>query len=156
MSLELRLPVTSAAVPEVRRLLRRHGVDVMLCVTELLTNVVDHVGEGTDVTVRVLGMPDGRTRVEVTDPDPRALPVLRRASPADESGRGLAVLDALALRWGVVRAAGHKTVWCEVDGEGEAGQASRAPAGDGLPGLPGRPGSPGLPLRVTPSRSPSP
>ncbi|WP_330439073.1 ATP-binding protein [Streptomyces griseoaurantiacus] len=147
MSLELRLTVTSAAVPEVRRLLRRHGIDVMLCVTELLTNVVDHVGEGTDVTVRVLGMPDGRTRVEVSDPDPQALPVVRRASLADESGRGLAVLDALALRWGVVRAAGHKTVWCEVDGEGEAGEASRPPGGGGLPGLP---------LPVTPSRSPSP
>ncbi|MGW0822023.1 hypothetical protein [Streptomyces sp. NPDC002845] len=31
-----------------------------------------------------------RTRVEVTDPDPRALPVLLHATGDDESGRGLA------------------------------------------------------------------
>jgi anti-sigma regulatory factor (Ser/Thr protein kinase) len=143
VSLELRLLATSEAVPEVRRLLRHHGFDVQLCVTELLTNVVDHVGEGTPVTVRVVRTPYGPIRVEVTDPDPRALPVLLRASLADESGRGLAVLDALALRWGVEPGADHKTVWCEV--AGETGQA-----GHGAPALPG------LPVAVTPSRSPSP
>ncbi|WP_030993900.1 MULTISPECIES: ATP-binding protein [unclassified Streptomyces] len=143
MSLELRLLATSEAVPGVRRLLRHHGFDVQLCVTELLTNVVDHVGEGTPVTVRVVGTPYGSVRVEVTDPDPRALPVLLRASLADESGRGLAVLDSLALRWGVEPGADHKTVWCEV--EGEARQARC-----------GARGVPGLPVTVTPSRSPSP
>ncbi|MGW8992331.1 ATP-binding protein [Streptomyces zhihengii] len=32
-----------------------------------------------------------------------------------ESGRGLALLEALAVRWGVERRAGGKTVWCELD-----------------------------------------
>jgi hypothetical protein len=51
----------------------------------------------------------------VTDPDPRALPVLVAAAGAEaESGRGLALLDALALRWGVEQEAGRKTVWCEL------------------------------------------
>lgn len=109
---------TPKAVPEVRHLLRRHGHDIHLCVSELLTNVIDHLGEGTPVTIRVTGTGTGHTRVEVTDPDPRALPVLVRAATAtDECGRGLALLDALALRWGVEQRANSKTVWCELEGE---------------------------------------
>lgn len=67
-------------------------------------------------------MDGARIRVEVGDPDPRALPVLLSAARADESGRGLALLGALAVRWGVevemeMEAVG-KTVWCEVAGAG--------------------------------------
>ncbi|MFF4469412.1 ATP-binding protein [Streptomyces sp. NPDC001599] len=114
---ELSLLATPEAVPEVRRLLHRHDHDhdVRLCVTELLTNVIDHVGEGTPATVRVAVLPTGHTRVEVTDPDPRALPLLTGpAGVTDESGRGLTLLDALALRWGVERCGDRKTVWCEL------------------------------------------
>jgi anti-sigma regulatory factor (Ser/Thr protein kinase) len=157
VSVELRLLATSEAVPEVRRQFRQHGYDVGLCVTELLTNVIDHVGEGTPVTVRVLGTPYGSTRVEVTDPDPRALPVLLRASPSDESGRGLALLDALALRWGVEQGAGCKTVWCEV----EAGEVPQAPGhgGSAVPGVAAGHSAaavPGVSVVLMPSRSPSP
>ncbi|GGT37134.1 ATP-binding protein [Streptomyces purpureus] len=88
--------------------------DLQLCVSELVTNVITHVGEGTPVSVRIAATGDGRTRVEVTDPDPRAWPVLRRATDADESGRGLALLDAVAVRWGVNQGPGSKTVWCEL------------------------------------------
>jgi len=37
----------------------------------------------------------------------------------EESGRGLALLDALTLRWGVDQGPGAKTVWCELP-EGDA------------------------------------
>ncbi|MGW2885915.1 ATP-binding protein [Streptomyces griseoruber] len=114
MTFELSLLATPKSVPELRDQLRRHGHDVRLCVSELLTNVIDHLGEGTPVTVRVTGTSYGRTRIEVTDPDPRALPVLLPATTTEESGRGLALLDALAERWGVERGADRKTVWCEV------------------------------------------
>ncbi|MHA5054307.1 ATP-binding protein [Streptomyces sp. SD15] len=128
MTFELSLLATPKSVPELRHRLRDHGFDVRLCATELVTNVLDHLGEGTPVTVRV-GLTDhGHTRVEVTDPDPRALPVLLHAAPSDESGRGLALLDALALRWGVEQGAGGKTVWCEVEARA-AGQEQR-PARD--------------------------
>ncbi|MGW7544483.1 ATP-binding protein [Streptomyces sp. NPDC054770] len=80
---------------------------------ELVTNVIRHLGEGTPVRVRV-AQSGGRTRVEVTDRDPRALLVLISAADADESGRGLALLDALVLRWGVEQGAAGKTVWCEL------------------------------------------
>jgi hypothetical protein len=112
--LTLDLLATPAAVSGVRRALGDYGVDLQLCASELVTNVIRHVGEGTPVTVRV-SCGTGRTRLEVTDPDPRALPVLCGTATADdESGRGLALLDALTLRWGVGQGPGGKTVWCEL------------------------------------------
>ncbi|MFI1163032.1 ATP-binding protein [Streptomyces sp. NPDC020801] len=68
------------------------------------------------MTVRVTGTDHGHTRVEVTDPDARTLPVLLPATNTAESGRGLTLIDALAQRWGVDQGAGHKTVWCELAG----------------------------------------
>ncbi|MBZ9638261.1 ATP-binding protein, partial [Streptomyces sp. PSKA30] len=89
--LQVDLLALPKAVPELRRTVRDHlGVpcaDVQLCVAELVGNVIRHVGEGTPVRVRV-SRAEGRTRVEVTDPDPHALPVLRHATADDESGRG--------------------------------------------------------------------
>ncbi|MCX4905863.1 ATP-binding protein [Streptomyces sp. NBC_00878] len=114
MTFEISLLATPKAVPELRHHLRHHDFEVRLCATELVTNVIDHLGEGTPVTIRVNRTAHGHTRVEVTDPDPRALPALLRATSTDESGRGLALLDALTLRWGVDQGADHKTVWCEV------------------------------------------
>ncbi|MFF3330457.1 ATP-binding protein [Streptomyces sp. NPDC002888] len=117
--LDLDLLAVPEAVPELRRAVRRRLVgtcdEVELCVTELVANVIRHVGEGTPVRVRVFRADGaGRIRVEVADPDARALPVLRQATDEDEAGRGLRILDELALRWGVELWAGGKTVWCEV------------------------------------------
>lgn len=118
---ELSLLAVPKAVPELRHALSRHPLgsphpDVQLCVSELLSNVIRHLGEGTPVTVRLTASRD-RIRVAVTDPDPRAWPLLRSAGGDDETGRGLALLDAVSLRWGVEQGADHKTVWCEL-GEG--------------------------------------
>ncbi|MFE9027179.1 ATP-binding protein [Streptomyces iakyrus] len=129
----LELLATPAEVSRVRRALGPLGIDVQLCASELVTNVIRHVGEGVPATVRVWEEEGGRVRVGVTDPDPRALPVLVAAAGAEaESGRGLALLDALALRWGVEQEAGRKTVWCELltDAETIAG----------IPDTPERPG----------------
>jgi hypothetical protein len=128
--LRLDLLAFPKAIPELRRTGRESlggtCADVQLCVTELVSNVIRHVGEGTPVTVCVLSA-DSRTRVEVTDPDPRALPVLPRCTEFEsESGRGLALLDAVALRWGVERSADCKTVWCELGGAEESGVTARA------------------------------
>jgi hypothetical protein len=113
-ALTLELLATPAGVSGVRRALRSHGIDVQLCASELVTNVIRHVGEGVPVTVRVW-RDGGLLRLGVTDPDPRALPVLVGAAGSEaESGRGLALLDALAVRWGVEQEAGRKTVWCEL------------------------------------------
>ncbi|MGW2580194.1 ATP-binding protein [Streptomyces virginiae] len=118
------LTIRLLAAPEAARLLR-HAVrehlgpdghaDAELCVTELLSNVITHLGAGTPVTLRVSGSGRAtRTRVELTDPAPRAQPVRREAAGDDESGRGLALLEAVALRWGVTQGYRTKTVWCEL------------------------------------------
>ncbi|MEW1771750.1 ATP-binding protein [Streptomyces sp. NPDC086777] len=113
--LELRLLATPKAAPELRHRLRHHTFEVRLCATELLTNVIDHVGEGAPVTVRVIPAASlGHTRIEVTDPAPGTSPALRSATAAEESGRGLLLLAALADRWGVERGRDRKTVWCEL------------------------------------------
>jgi hypothetical protein len=114
MTYELSLLATPKAVPELRHHLRALDFEVRLCATELLTNVIDHLGEGTPVTIRVTSTQYGHTRIEVTDPDPRALPTLLSATETAESGRGLALVDAFAQRWGVDQAPDRKTVWCEL------------------------------------------
>ncbi|MFE0579525.1 ATP-binding protein [Streptomyces sp. NPDC058874] len=117
--LTVRLLATPQAAPALRHAVRAHlgpdgHPDAELCVTELLANVVRHLGEGTPVTLRISGRAT-RTRVELTDPAPGVRPVRREAAGDEESGRGLALLDALAARWGVTQGHGTKTVWCELD-----------------------------------------
>ncbi|MFI9750620.1 ATP-binding protein [Streptomyces collinus] len=138
----LELLATPGEVSGVRRALRSYGTDVQLCASELVTNVIRHVGEGVPVTVRVWREEGGRVRLGVTDPDPRALPVLvggdgaAGARAEAESGRGLALLDALAVRWGVEQEAGRKTVWCELFTDAEPIAVTAADP----PGTPERPG----------------
>ncbi|MFG2553600.1 ATP-binding protein [Streptomyces sp. NPDC048581] len=102
--LVLELLALPKAVPEVRRAVREHlGApcsEVQVCVSELLTNVIAHVGEATPVTVRLFRAPDGCTRLEVTDPDAHAWLIARRPGEDDETGRGLLLLDAITRRWG--------------------------------------------------------
>lgn len=121
-ALTVRLFAEPAAVGELRRRVRsllagwglpQHADTAQLCVSELATNVVTHVGEGVPVTLRV-SMAGDRPRIELTDPDPSALPTLIAATDDAESGRGLALLDALTLRWGVTPHADGKTTWCEL------------------------------------------
>ncbi|WP_330452532.1 MULTISPECIES: ATP-binding protein [unclassified Streptomyces] len=107
------------AVPEVRRILRARFAgddadDLVLCVSELLANVITHVGERTPVSLRVTATPSGRVRVALSDPASAVWPVLREAGPDGTSGRGLLLVDSLALRWGVEQAPYRKTVWCEL------------------------------------------
>ncbi|WP_262064099.1 ATP-binding protein [Streptomyces sp. STR69] len=125
---EAALLAVPKAVPELRHAVRGYlgggpYPEVELCVSELVSNVIRHVGEGTPVRVRVTrvgldGLDGDRIRVEVTDPDPRALPVLLDVTTdtglGAESGRGLMLLDAVAVRWGVEQGVSGKVVWCEV------------------------------------------
>ncbi len=85
--------------------------DVELTVTELVTNALLHAG--APVMLRLVPILDG-VRVEVQDSSPVA-PVRAQVSSEAMTGRGLALVDALAPRWGVDRVpGGGKVVWCEI------------------------------------------
>ncbi|GAA2954331.1 hypothetical protein GCM10010446_44250 [Streptomyces enissocaesilis] len=64
------------------------------------------------MALRVGGTRD-RTRAEVTDPDPRALPVRLRAADGAGSGRGPALPAAVPCRREIRQGAGGRTVRCE-------------------------------------------
>ncbi|MFE5032077.1 ATP-binding protein [Streptomyces sp. NPDC056683] len=92
---------------------------VALVVAELAANAVRHARvPGHTFGLRIVrDMAAGLVRVEVADAaaarrPPAAVP---RAFPDGESGRGLLLVDALALRWGwMPRRPVGKTVWAEV------------------------------------------
>jgi anti-sigma regulatory factor (Ser/Thr protein kinase) len=86
--------------------------DLLVVVSELVTNAVVHGAEPIVVTV----VRDGqRVRVEVTDGATDASPHNHRAAPDAETGRGLSVVTRLAVAWGWRASPGRgKTVWAEV------------------------------------------
>lgn len=83
---------------------------LVLLVDELVTNGLDH--GGTTVKVECRRAPDGAVEVEVTDRGPGQP---RTGTPALDSthGRGLLLVDHLAIRWGVRPNPVGKTVWAE-------------------------------------------
>ncbi|HEU4348930.1 MAG TPA: ATP-binding protein [Actinoplanes sp.] len=86
--------------------------DLLLVVSELVTNAVLHGAE--PIVVTVVRAPE-RVRVEVTDGRSDASPHNNRAAPHAETGRGLSVVTRLACAWGWRASPGRgKTVWAEV------------------------------------------
>ncbi|MEU1281991.1 ATP-binding protein [Streptomyces sp. NPDC005805] len=84
-----------------------------LCVSELSTNVIKHVGVGTPATL-ALSMSGTRLRIEVHDPDCLSLPTCRASGRDEEGGRGLALVDAVSESWGVLLRESSKIIWCEL------------------------------------------
>lgn len=83
--------------------------DVILVLSELVSNVVSHV-EKTKFVVD-LTFEDGLVHVSVTDPGsgwPSISPI------AGRSGRGLRIVNSLAMDWGVERNESTKTVWADM------------------------------------------
>jgi hypothetical protein len=135
----LRCVLPFEAAPTEVRMLRRAAVkqlgywgmsvvtdETELLVTELATNVLRHVGEGSSAAL-VLERGAGRLRVEMHDKN-RVLPVLKSADCDEECGRGLHLLAALAVDWGTFLTAAGKAVWCEIelDAPGECRRFVRA------------------------------
>ncbi|MFD4631340.1 ATP-binding protein [Streptomyces sp. NPDC058284] len=101
----------------VRRHLKLWGAldvndEVGLVTTELATNVIKHVGEGTAATL-VLEPRGDRLRVEVHDKS-RLAPALSAVCGEAECGRGLHLLASLSEEWGTLLTATGKAVWCEL------------------------------------------
>jgi anti-sigma regulatory factor (Ser/Thr protein kinase) len=85
---------------------------VALLVSEVVTNAVVHAGTELEVVVRAAG---GEVSVDVIDGDIDHLSELQAASRHDTSGRGMAIVDALADRWGCELVdPHHKRVWFSI------------------------------------------
>lgn len=80
-----------------------------LAVSELATNAVQHAGTRFEVAVGV----DSCVRIAVHDGSYDA-PELRSVVELDDNGRGLALIDAIADRWGCEPNGAGKWVWCEL------------------------------------------
>jgi hypothetical protein len=118
----LRIDGASEAVPRARREIssRLAGTstpisdllgDIKLLAGELLTNAVLH-GE-PPVYLRLVARPSS-LRVEVADTS-QVAPLRARSSADTMTGRGLALVAAIATRWGTDVNQHGKVVWAEVD-----------------------------------------
>src|SRR3954463_9361963 len=106
-SASIDLPPTSASVLAARRVVRdllavwdvpHDREDAALLVTELVANVVDHVGGEANLTLEV-AVGDQWLRISVADGS-SVRPVIRELSKDRPRGRGLRLVQALADRWG--------------------------------------------------------
>ncbi|MFD0167106.1 ATP-binding protein [Streptomyces decoyicus] len=142
-----------AGVTELRRLTSLYlelwglagvGDAAQLCVSELATNVINHVGEGAAAVLSVM-VRDAHLRISVRDTESGRFPRLLGVAPASETGRGLGLVAAMADRWGVTAAAHGKTTWCEIsasctthvrdaNGPQSAGAEGPLSFGQGMPG----------------------
>lgn len=84
--------------------------DIEVAATELVTNAYLHGRHPVEFHMAVPG--DGRVRIEVFDAGP-ALPVVRHPDARTLNGRGLLLVQAFSVRWGVESASDGKTVWAE-------------------------------------------
>ncbi|WP_432094118.1 ATP-binding protein [Streptomyces sp. bgisy100] len=116
------LPGTASAVASARRQVLadlcewglRPGSDVLhtieLAASELITNAVKHsYAEPVSVAVRLQG---DTVRIDVCDSSPD-LPKRRCPTAADENGRGLLIVMAMATRYAVEPTSTGKRCWAE-------------------------------------------
>jgi anti-sigma regulatory factor (Ser/Thr protein kinase) len=115
------LPPTARSVVAARRvvreLLRTWGApqdreDAELLVTELVANVVDHVGGEASLALQVT-FSDQWLRIGVSDGS-AIRPVVQELSGERTRGRGLQMVASIAERWGVEDEPGGKSVWFEL------------------------------------------
>jgi anti-sigma regulatory factor (Ser/Thr protein kinase) len=88
--------------------------DVALATSEAVTNAVCHAG--TEITITVERLVVGY-RVSVHDDEPTMIPSPRAAhGPEDGTGRGLAIIEAVADSWGIDQVDDDgKTLWFELE-----------------------------------------
>jgi signal transduction histidine kinase len=86
--------------------------DVLLVITELVDNVVQHTDGGGELCLR---RDDSAVVVEVHDHS-RVFPRLQRADPRTPGGRGLLLVAALTERWGSEPTPDGKLVWARLGG----------------------------------------
>ena len=115
------LPPATVSVPLARHvtldLLRAWGSshdldDAALLVSELVSNVVDHV-QGEAVLTLELALAGDWLRISVADGS-SIRPVVRQLQGDRPRGRGLQLVEAIADRWGAEDHHGGKRIWFEL------------------------------------------
>ena len=114
----MELPATTSAPGAARAFVRDQWTDIAgpevldaidLCVSELVTNALDHALPPYRLRLRVQ---DQALRIEVDDATVER-PVVQSRQPSDARGRGMYLVDQVCRAWGVVPSATGKTVWAE-------------------------------------------
>ncbi|WP_416976398.1 ATP-binding protein [Streptomyces sp. T028] len=118
------LPRRAESVPAARRLVQAALADwglpelsdaAELVVAELVANTVRHA-RATTIRVTVRRLADTTVQVAVVDMS-RDMPVLLLPTEDALSGRGLAIIDAVSVRWGTDRLPWGKRVWVDLQPE---------------------------------------
>jgi anti-sigma regulatory factor (Ser/Thr protein kinase) len=109
------------SVPAARRMVaavlagwdvQQDAEDVALLVTELVTNVIDHVGGEAALRLELV-YSEPWLRISVADGS-SIRPVVKELSEERPRGRGLRLIQAIADRWGSEDHEGGKRVWFEL------------------------------------------
>jgi transcriptional regulator with XRE-family HTH domain len=115
------LPATSDSPRTAREALAFVAQDIpeqalergLLLISELVTNSVRHGPQGANATVEIaIGVERTLLRVEVAD---RSETSARPKTPSDEGGYGLALVTAMATRWGADPRNGRNVTWFEIE-----------------------------------------
>ncbi|MBN1172624.1 MAG: ATP-binding protein [Micromonosporaceae bacterium] len=105
--------------------------DAAAVAAELVGNAVRHaqaLPTGViEIEWRLTG--DGAVLIRVTDGGSTAAPEVQHPEADAMSGRGLAIVEALATRWGVDRSETNQCVWAELCGLGRPSSQLPAPLG---------------------------
>ena len=117
-AIQLGVGPDSSSPRNTRRLFAAHFAthprldDLLLCLSEVVTNAVLHAVPPIHVLGDVVG---SKVRIEVSDGS-IAAPLRRTPKNSSPTGRGLILLDHLASAWGVDITGSGKTVWFEIQG----------------------------------------
>ena len=138
VSAHIDLPATPRSVVAARRMLRellsawgapQDRQDAELLATELVANVVDHVGGEQALTLEV-DLADDWLRIGVVDGS-AVRPVVQELSGVRPRGRGMQMVAAIATRWGVDDHRGGKRVWLDLVPAAAPAGLAPVPGGDG-------------------------
>jgi anti-sigma regulatory factor (Ser/Thr protein kinase) len=134
IELDLQLPPGSVAPAYARALVsglrERLSADLLddlvLLVSEVVTNAVRHaeLGPSDSIRLRVRATPSS-IRLDVVDMGPGFdPPEITAHDPGQPGGWGLYIVDQLADRWGVAREGGSR-VWFEIDAGPDGRRSAR-------------------------------
>ena len=84
---------------------------MQIVVSELVTNAVRYGKNPVELRLRING---DLLRIEVFDGNTVDIPQPRQATHTESTGRGMPLIDALAIEWGVDVTETQKVVWADV------------------------------------------